>query len=471
VSGHRIVVATADTIGARMAGPAIRAWQIASALAAEHDVRLVTTAAAHPPANARFEVQPVDDSGLIAAAAWSEIFVFQGWALAGRPAIPASDVVMVADAYDPMHLEQLEQGRHDGAEGWRRAVAGATDVLNEQLLRADFVLCASERQRELWLGHLASLGRVNPCTYEEDPSLRRLIDVVPFGVADDPPSRSGPGPKGTIPGIDPGDELVLWGGGIYNWFDPETLIRAVDRLRSRRPRVRLLFMGMQHPNPEIPMMRAAVDAVRLAEELGIAGSHVFFNEGWVPYEERTSFLLDADVGVSTHLDHLETAFSFRTRVLDYLWASLPVLSTDGDAMSELIEAHRAGVVVPAGDVDAVVAGLDRLLGDHRFRAVARAGSAELAENLRWSRVLAPLVTFCGAPRRAPDLVHPDLGPTLVERRHAISMQHAGGWRRQLRIARIHLTEGGVLQLVRRAAGRVVRLARSVRPATTRRADV
>ena len=40
----------------------------------------------------------------------------------------------------------------------------------------------------------------------------------------------------------------------------------------------------------------------------------------MPYDERADYLLDADVGVSTHFPHIETEFSFRTRILDYLWA-------------------------------------------------------------------------------------------------------------------------------------------------------
>ena len=39
---RRIVVATGDTLEPAMAGPAIRAWQIATALSREHDVELVT---------------------------------------------------------------------------------------------------------------------------------------------------------------------------------------------------------------------------------------------------------------------------------------------------------------------------------------------------------------------------------------------------------------------------------------------
>src|SRR5204863_1726396 len=112
---------------------------------------------------------------------------------------------------------------------------------NEQVRRADWFLCASERQRDFWLGALAALGRVNPATYGVDPTLRSLIDVVPFGIADEPPVRSGPGCRGVVPGIGPDDRLVLWGGGIWNWFDPLTLLHAVAGLRGDVPNVRLVF--------------------------------------------------------------------------------------------------------------------------------------------------------------------------------------------------------------------------------------
>ena len=45
--------------------------------------------------------------------------------------------------------------------------ARATDVLNEQLARGDFFLCASDKQRDFWLGQLAAVGRINPVTYDD----------------------------------------------------------------------------------------------------------------------------------------------------------------------------------------------------------------------------------------------------------------------------------------------------------------
>ena len=457
MTGHRrrILVATADTIAPEMAGPAIRAWHIAATLAEDgHDVRLVSTTRADLR-DERFAVGPVDERKLRAAVDWCEILVFQGWLLAGRPWIAEADKVIVADVYDPMHLEQLEQARDGGDEAHRAAVRGATGVLNDQMLRADFLLCASELQRSFWLGHLASIGRVNPRTYDADPTLRALIDVAPFGI-EAPPVADGHGLRGVVPGIGPNDLVLLWGGGIYNWFDPVTLIEAVVGLVERHPTVRLVFMGGAHPNPEIPEMAAAVAARGRADALGLAGRHVFFNEGWVPYRERHRVLLDADIGVSTHLDHVETAFSFRTRVLDYLWASLPVVTTGGDALGELVEARGAGLTVDAGDVEGLEAALDTLLADQDLRARCRAAARALAPELRWPETLAPLVRFCRAPRRAPDLVDPITAAELSERPTAPPRK---SWRTDVALARQYLREGGVGLLMRRAGARLRRLLR------------
>jgi glycosyltransferase involved in cell wall biosynthesis len=452
----KIVVATPDTLTARMAGPGIRAWQIASALAAEHDVQLVTTTLADLP-GFPFPVRAVDDEGLAELERWCDVLVFQGWLVHNRPFLLQSEKVLVADVYDPLHLEQLEQGRDEGRRGRVIAVQSATAVLNEQLLRGDFFLCASEKQRDFWLGQLSALGRVNPVSYDEDETLRSLISVVPFGVPEAPPVPTRPAIKGVVPGIGPDDKVLLWGGGIYNWFDPLTLLHAVDRLRRHRPDVRLFFLGLKHPNPDIPEMRMAVAARELSDRLGLTGTHAFFNEGWVEYDDRQNYLLDADIGVSTHLDHVETSFSFRTRVLDYLWASLPTVATGGDALADLIEGRQIGLTVPAGDVDALEAALARILDDDALRAAMAVGAGALATELTWPQVLAPLVDFCRSPRRAPDLLEPSVVAGL---RHDLT-EVTKRWRGlayDVQTAAAHLREGGVGLAARKAAGRARRLA-------------
>ncbi|MGX5680782.1 glycosyltransferase [Schumannella luteola] len=399
---RNVLVLTADSLSSRMAGPAIRAFEIAKAVSAVANVKLASTVHAslqHPG----LDILDASQGGLRPAVNWADVIVFQGHILSSYPWIASTDKIIVADIYDPMHLEDLEQSKERAWEDRVHLSSSVTTVLNEQILRADFMVCASEKQRDFWLGQAAGMGRLNPATYDQDSSLRHLIDVVSFGVQDEPPVQRRHAIKGAVEGIGPDDKVILWGGGIYNWFDPLTLIRAVGRLAERRPEVKLFFLGVAHPNPDVPRMQMVNDAFALSDELGLTGRSVFFNDGWVPYDERANYLLDADLGVSTHLDHLETRYSFRTRILDYLWASLPVVSTDGDTFAEIITRRGIGEVVPPDDVEELELALERVLFDEDARTRMVANVKKLADSMRWERVLRPLIAFCETGRRAPDL--------------------------------------------------------------------
>ncbi|AEG45120.1 glycosyltransferase [Isoptericola variabilis] len=453
VSRQRVLVVTGEPLLEKMAGPAIRAWEIAKAVAPFADVRLLSTAGARTSSE-DFEVVHSAGPALRKHTDWADVIVFQGFLLEGAPWLKKSSKILVADVYDPIHLEQLEQARDLGPEGRAHSIRETTRILNEQLRRADLVLCASEKQRDFWLGQLAGQGRINARVYDEDASLDSLVAVVPFGVSDDEPVQRRHAIKGAVPGIGPDDKVILWGGGVYNWFDPLTLVRAVDRLKDRHPEVRLYFLGLKHPNPGVPDMRVAWELRELSDELGLTDRHVFFNEGWVPYSERADYLLDADLGVSTHFHHIETAFSFRTRILDYLWAGLPIVATGGDTFDAIITERGLGATVPPEDVDALERALETYLFDEEAVAAARSNVDEFSHTLRWNRVLEPLVQFCRFPRRAADLAYeldePDTKAETYRRPRSV--------RTDLALARDYLKAGGPAEVARRAAGRLRRMA-------------
>lgn len=399
---RNVLVLTADSLSTRMAGPAIRAFEIAKALNVVANVKLVSTVHSSLVYEG-LDISDVSNGGMRPVVNWADVIVFQGHILASYPWIGATDKIIVADIYDPMHLENLEQMKDRELVDRLHMSTDVTTVLNEQIMRADFMVCASEKQRDFWMGQLAAMGRINPATYDQDSSLRSLIDVVSFGVQDAVPVQRRHAIKGAIEGIGVDDRVILWGGGIYNWFDPITLIRAVGRLAARRPEVKLFFLGVAHPNPNVPKMQMAYDAIELSKELGLFNTTVFFNEGWVPYEDRADYLLDADLGVSTHLDHLETKYSFRTRILDYLWASLPVVATDGDTFAEIITRRGIGQIVQPEDIGGLEEALESVLFDDDVRAPMVEASARLAALLKWEKVLEPLIGYVTTGQRAPDI--------------------------------------------------------------------
>jgi GT2 family glycosyltransferase/glycosyltransferase involved in cell wall biosynthesis len=450
---RKVLVLTGDALTERMAGPAIRAWNMADVLAAEHEVRLVTVNPLCAPPEAPFAVTGAKQRELTPHVAWADVVVLQGHALELLPELKkaASTKIVVCDMYDPMHLELLEQGKDDTDEQRELDLIGVTKVLNTQLERGDFFLCASERQRHFWLGHLTALGRLTPSLYDNDPTVRSLLAVAPFGLPGKPPQRTATPIKGPITGET--DKVVIWAGGVYSWFDPLTLIHAMDRLSRSHGDARLLFLGMKHPNPEVPEMDIGTQTRALAGRLGLSGKHVFFNETWVPYAERQNWLLDADCGVTTHYEHVETTFAFRTRVLDYLWTGLPIVTTDGDSFADLVRAEGLGIVVPAEDPDALAAALATALYDESFAAAARERIAAVRERFTWDNVLAPLVSFCRNPSPAADRL-PGTAPLV--RNKPLSASQA--LRRDLDLFKSYLDAGGPGELTKRAAGRVRRIA-------------
>lgn len=293
------------------------------------------------------------------------------------------------DLYDPVPLEVLE--RFGGARPALRTLHSTTaaDQLGDALRTGHFHVCASERQRDLWLGALLALGLLTPATHARDPTLRRLIDVMPFGVPTTPP-RPGPSAhaiRERFAQIRAEDRVLLWNGGLWRWLDAPSAIRAVARVRANGTPVRLVFMGASEAGGGAQALAEARSAVA-RERLGDA---VLFNDGWVDYHERAAWLADADAAISTHRDHLETRFAFRTRLLDCFWAGLPPVVTAGDELATRIARGDLGAVSEPGDVAGLAAGIETVLARGRDAYAPRLRAA--AQDYTWPRVVAPLRAF------------------------------------------------------------------------------
>jgi glycosyltransferase involved in cell wall biosynthesis len=395
----RVLLICADAVGAEMAGLGIRCWELARTLSASAAVT-VAHGGSERGEREGIDLVPFRPHApgvlreLIARA--DTIVAHPQWPLVDRW-LKRSPARVVIDLYCPETLETLElaAGRFGPA---RRALTATTlDRLHAALRTGHNFICASESQRDLWLGAMLGLRLIGPELYDADASLRETIDLVPFGVPREPPGiLAGVGPRETIAGVERDSELVLWNGGIWRWLDAPSAIRAVAELAPRRPRLRLVFMGGAPDHPAAA--QSTREARALAERLGLLGSVVHFHESWVPYAERGTWLTQADCAISAHAEHLETRFAYRTRLLDCFWAGLPAVCTSGDDLADLVARERLGAVAPPQDVDALVAALEQVLQSGRDSFAARLAVA--AERRSWERMAAPLVRWVTAPRPA-----------------------------------------------------------------------
>ena len=403
-----LLILSHDVVGSQMAGPGIRYVQMARVLARELPVTLAvpghSTNDLALPGVTLVPYAPNEWATLAPLIAQATVALLPSDIVARFPQFAGVDTALVIDGYNPILAEwlavyaqrTLDELQPEAYVAWQHRLEQQAAPLHI----GDFFICASERQRDWWLGQLEARGRINPATYQADPTLRQLIDVVPYGLPTEPPVATRPLIKGVWEGIATTDKVVLWGGGLWPWLDPLTAIHALAHLAATRPEVKLIFPGTRHPNPDVASMPThAAEAKQLAQQLGLTDRSVFFGD-WVAFPDWPNVLLESDVALTLHADSIETRLAFRSRVLDYIWAELPIVATTGDATSDLIASYGLGIQVRPHDAEGIAAAIVQLVDEapaHRAPAFANA-----RPDLNWERAVAPLAAFCRAPHKAPD---------------------------------------------------------------------
>ncbi|HEV7768295.1 MAG TPA: glycosyltransferase [Thermoanaerobaculia bacterium] len=385
-----VIVHTPDVVGDRMAGPGIRAWHLSAELAKHFPTRLIARSevTSHPERErgtwtggaTDTSLAPHPTKSLAHARDDSGVEIIEHNTPAAREALRDASVLIgqpargfrkkrreqriIYDLFDPTVLElrelygsapSIRQRIHLAAEWWR---------LTEALMRADLLICAARKQREL---------------YEKLQSNDAPWIEVPFGVD---PSEWRACEKSK-------DNIVIWGGGVWEWLDPATAVDAVVRVNNEGIRARLLFLGRARPNRNL-IDRRRDD--RFEELLARGGPHVSANEDWIPYRERLSWLRAGKIAIMLHRRTAEADYSIRTRLFDAIAAGIPVVASAGGFAADLVASESLGIVVPPEDTGAAAEAIRRLLSDDDLHTAAVRNLERIRPRFAWEVVTRPLVS-------------------------------------------------------------------------------
>lgn len=169
------------------------------------------------------------------------------------------------------------------------------------------------------------------------------------------------------PPPEPGGDRVVYLGKVTLARGCEEMVETGRRLADSRVQIIGSADGSATAAIEAAAAEGAVDWV-----------------GFVPNDVALTMLEGATAGLSLLHDQPNYAHSEPTKLMEYMAHGVPVLTTPNPASRDLVERSDCGVVVPFGDVDAVVAALTRLAedGDERRRLGAN-GYRYAREHLDW----------------------------------------------------------------------------------------
>ena len=249
----------------------------------------------------------------------------------------------------PLVLEyngsEIWMGRHWGRPLRHEALSQRIEQLN--LTRADLTVVVSRVMRDevVARGVDASAVLVNPNGVDTE---RYRPDVDGRAVRD----RYGLGPFVVVGFI----------GTFGPWHGAEMLARAFVRLLHDDPtcaaRLRLLMIGDG----------AGMPAVRqILSDGGAASSSIL--TGLVPQEHGPEHLAACDILASPHVDNTDGTpfFGSPTKLFEYMAMGKGIVASNLGQIGEVLEHGRTAWLVPPGDVDALAAGLRKLIDGPELR--------------------------------------------------------------------------------------------------------
>jgi glycosyltransferase involved in cell wall biosynthesis len=399
----RVLIPISEPIGGQMSAVGIRKLEIGKALAAHCDVTFGVSEPENDDVPGARLVPCRNGHEFRRLLARHDVLYTLGLTSGRFLDVARSGIRVVLDMYTPLALEILESWPEMPTALLKRMHRRITRWTIAQFGIADFIVCAGESQRDMWLGTLNAAGLLDAAIARAEPDCRNLIDVVPMGVPQGEPTAQGRPLRDRLPPDCRDDFLLLWSSKILAWQDPLTLLRAMQLLREDEPRVRLVFLGIGPPppasgrslvDPAALRTRQALDA---ADELDLKDRTVFFLADRIPYRDIGGFYRDADAAVATYPASLETRYCLGSRLLDYAWAGLPMVVTGGELQRGFVRDAGLGILVPPGDAPALAQAIRSLKRGVETGEFPQTRFDKVRERLRWPVLAEPIVHYCLNP--------------------------------------------------------------------------
>lgn len=404
----RILIISHDKIGSKMAGTGMRYHSMAETLTeAGFDVTVGFFGPDYLPDDdfkRSYNVESVNVHQFEKAFGWADAIIAMWVSEAIIHFCNLHKKTLIFDIYAPVPVETMALKTFSGKE-----ITAADEFEFESshkdyrkfLENGDAFLVSNQRQLDFWIGYAFGAGQTSPERYMQ----RNIFDqflIAPMGIhAHQKLTHTKTMYKGVLKGVAKDDIVMIWNGGIYDWYDGVTLIEAMELVHTMNPKIKMIFPGTVHPNKNLPKWQETINTQERAKELKVEGKNVFFFNSWVDYHDRINFLLEADIAIYTHKPSIESEFSHRTRVLDHILATIPTIATKGDHFASLVEQHGLGAVVEAYDkkalADAIVA-----LAEPRKLAEAKRNLEKIRPSFDWAETLKPLITYLQSnPEKVP----------------------------------------------------------------------
>jgi glycosyltransferase involved in cell wall biosynthesis len=174
--------------------------------------------------------------------------------------------------------------------------------------------------------------------------------------------------------------LVVFVGSFYQWHDIATLLDAFAITLKSNPAARLVLVG-DGTEREKMMQRAS--------ELNIADAVIF--TGYVTHAEVSRYVNAADIAVVPVPAMKQDMWLSPMKLFEYMASGKAVVASAMGQIVNVIHDGENGLLVPAGDKNALANSIHRLIADPELRdTLGKQAREDALKNHSWEQYLSQL---------------------------------------------------------------------------------
>ena len=288
-------------------------------------------------------------------------------------------------------MEIIQAARYRA--GSDRGISTSMAFTRQVLQRGDIFSVCGTPQKHALVGELALAGRLNSYTFGYE-FVRVILPGSPS--MDNTITQEERQPNSLQ--VPEDSFIVLWCGGYNTWTDVETLFAGLEWAMAQDAKIHYLSVGANTyggPDNVYARLLGMIEKSQYRDR--------FHMLGWRPWTEIANYYRESDVGLNIDALHYETIYGTRTRLVEMIATGLPVITSLGCELSDLLSAQGAGLTFEIGDWQSLGKQILTLAADRDLHSDMTQSAFNYANNgLSFATTTAPIRAWVQEPKLAPD---------------------------------------------------------------------
>lgn len=259
------------------------------------------------------------------------------------------------------------------------------------LEKGDVFSTVSTPQKYMLLGELAAMKRLNQYTLGYE-----FAYSIPASVENSDIAHQ----KTVLRGkkVDDKDFVILWSGGYNTWTDTDFLYDGLSPLMTKYPHLKLVSTGGAIPIHNEITYQKFIEKINQSPV-----KNQFILLGWVPTQDVYDYYFESNIGINIDTFNYDTLTGTRTRLLHMLKTGLPVVTTLGTEISQVVQEHQLGLTFPIGNIAMFLTQLEfAITHPEKMKEMGQAGKQFVKDNYSFEKTSQPLREWARNPEPAPD---------------------------------------------------------------------